>query len=354
MFLKTALTTGQEKLKRKNDESKDVLKSKYLKNQIFQLDLELSQVTDEDEKKRLEALCNVYIEKLQENKKRRLIRVLLISPLVFLALIILYLVTAFNREITANNKAEWSPSTTATSTSKSSSSSSSSTSETKISSTIKQGVPAELVGNWKTADFDGVILTISEDGTMTKNQSNYIVTERVSGYEEVAQGVYRFYPADGSDSEVIGTLIFGGIGGNYQTTSKFASGIYAKNGYIYPQFQTTTSSKFTYSLNTNLKLVPTDQAAVADTIDTKNLTTEQVESWVLAICASQNQLSDEEKDDYFVNIKAYDDNLVYASVRTNSDSKIRLALYRVNADGYLDQGTLEATNWSVVSTAYVE
>lgn len=305
------------------------------------MDLELSQVTDEDEKKKLEALRNVYVERLQENKKRRLIRILLISPLVFLALIILYLVTAFNRETTANNKAEWSPSTTATSTS---TSSSSSTSETKTSSTIKQGLPAELVGNWKTADYDGVILTISEDGTMTKNQSNYIVTERVSGYEEVAQGVYRFYLADGSDSEAIGTLIFGGIGGSYQTTPKFASGIYVKNGYIYPQFWTTTSSKFIYSLNTNLKLVPTDQAALADAIDTKNLTTEQVEAWVLSIYASQNQLSDAEKDDCFVNVKAYDDNLVYASVRKNSDSKTRLALYRVNADGYLEQGTLEATN----------
>ncbi|MGT2885835.1 hypothetical protein ACVR0I_03965 [Streptococcus macedonicus] len=344
----------KENLKRKNDESKDALKSKYLKNQIFQLDLELSQVTDEDEKKRLEALRNVYVKELQENKKRRLIRILLISPLVFLALIILYLVAAFNRETTANNKSEWSPSTTATSTSSSSSSSSSSTSETKTSSTIKQGVPAELVGNWKIADFDGVILTISEDGTMTKNQSNYIITERVSGYEEVAQGVYRFYPADGSDSEAIGALIFGGIGGSYQTTPKFASGIYVKNGYIYPQFWTTTSSKFTYSLNTNLKLVPTDQAAVVDAIDTKNLTTEQVEAWVLTIYASQNQLSDEDKENYFVNVKAYDDNLVYASVRKKSDSKTRLALYRVNADGYLEQGTLEATNWSVVSTAYVE
>ena len=39
----------KENLKRKNDESKDALKSKYLKNQIFQLDLELSQVTDEDD-----------------------------------------------------------------------------------------------------------------------------------------------------------------------------------------------------------------------------------------------------------------------------------------------------------------
>ncbi|MCO4619703.1 hypothetical protein Si045_01016 [Streptococcus infantarius subsp. infantarius] len=315
------------------------------------MDLELSKVTDEDEKKKLEALRNVYVERLQENKKRHLIRILLISPLVFLALIILYLVTAFKRETTANNKAEWSPSTTATSTS---TLSSSSTSETKTSSTIKQGVPAELVGNWKTADYDGVILTISEDGTMTKNQSNYIVTERVSGYEEVEQGVYRFYPADGSDSEAIGALIFSGIGGSYQTTPKFASGIYVKSSYIYPQFWTTTSSKFTYSLNTNLKLVPTDQAALVDAIDTKNLTTEQVEAWVLSIYASQNQLSDAEKDDCFVNIKAYDDNLVYASVRKNSDSKTRLALYRVNADGYLEQGTLEATNWSVVSTAYVE
>ena len=268
-----------------------------------------------------------------------------------MALIILYLVTAFNRETTANNKAEWSLSTTATSTS---TSSSSSTSETKTSSTIKQGLPAELVGNWKTADYDGVILIISEDGTMTKNQSNYILTERVSGYEEVVQGVYRFYLADGSDSEAIGALIFGGIGGNYQTTPKFASVIYVKNGYIYPQFWTTTSSKLTYSLNTNLKLVPTDQAALADAIDTQNLTTEQVEAWVLSIYASQNQLSDAEKDDCFVNVKAYDDNLVYASVRKNSDSKTRLALYRVNADGYLEQGTLEATNWSVVSTAYVE
>ena len=79
---------------------------------------------------------------------------------------------------------------------------------------------------WKleTADFDGVILTISEDGTMTKNQSNYIVTERVSGYEEVAQGVYRFYPADGSDSEASGHLFFGGIGGSYQTTPKICFG----------------------------------------------------------------------------------------------------------------------------------
>ena len=54
----------KENLKRKNDESKDALKSKYLKNQIFQLNLDLCQVTDEYEKKRLEALRNVYIEKL--------------------------------------------------------------------------------------------------------------------------------------------------------------------------------------------------------------------------------------------------------------------------------------------------
>ena len=289
-------------------------------------------------------------KKLQENKKRRLIRILFISPLILLVLIILYLVIVFNRETTTNNKAEWSPSTTTTS------SNSSSTSETKTStsSTIKQGVPTVLVGNWKTTDYDGVILTINEDGTMIKNQSNYIVTERVSSYEEVAQGVYRFYPADGSDSEAIGALIFGGIGGTYQTTPKFASGIYVKNGYIYPQFWTTTSGKFTYSLNTNLKLVPTDQAAITDDIDTKNLTTEQVEAWVLAIYVSQNQLSDRDKNDYFVNVKVYDDNLVYASVRKNSDSKTRLALYRVNVDGYLEQGTLEATNWYVVSTAYVE
>ena len=59
----------KENLKRKNDESKDALKSKYLKNQIFQLDLELSQVTDEDEKKRLEALRNVYIEKIAKKTK---------------------------------------------------------------------------------------------------------------------------------------------------------------------------------------------------------------------------------------------------------------------------------------------
>lgn len=50
---------------------------------------------------------------------------------------------------------------------------------------------------------------------MTKNQSNYIVIERVSGYEGVAQGVYRFHPANGSDSEAIGAFIFGGIGGSY-------------------------------------------------------------------------------------------------------------------------------------------
>ncbi len=42
----------KENLKRKDDESKEALKSKYLKNQIFLLDLELSQVTDEDDKKR--------------------------------------------------------------------------------------------------------------------------------------------------------------------------------------------------------------------------------------------------------------------------------------------------------------
>ena len=48
----------KENLKRKNDESKDALKSKYLKNQIFQLNLELCQVTDEDEKKRLETSFN--------------------------------------------------------------------------------------------------------------------------------------------------------------------------------------------------------------------------------------------------------------------------------------------------------
>lgn len=79
-----------------------------------------------------------------------------------------------------------------------------------------------------------------------------------------------------------------------------------------------------------------------------------MEAWVLVACISRNQLSDENREGYSVNVKACDDNPVYASARKNNDSRTHLTPCRVNVDGYLEQGTLEATNWSVVSTAYVE
>ena len=339
-------------MKLENHIDKDALKTKNIDKQIFQIDLELSQTADPDERKKLEALRAIYVKRFRENKRRRFMKRLLLAPLIFLALIALYFFLSFNRD-TADSQKSWAQSGSTVSEAVSSNSSSSAASASSKAQASDR-LPAELIGTWTTGDYGGVILTISKDGIITKTQDNYVMSEEIIRYEELAPNVYRFYPASGS--ELASSLIFSGIGGTGTAGHplRYATGIYINGDTVYPQLWSTIEEDFTYTVKTDIKMTRGQKKTASSYVDTTDLEKEQVQYWVLSVFASQNRLSNAQKNDYFVNVKLYDDQLVYASVRKKSAADERIALYRVNADGYLEQGTLEATDWAVVSTTYSE
>ena len=317
-----------------------------LRDNVFQIKLSIAQAKSPEEREKLEALLSVYQAELDKQNKRRYIGLAVLVVIVVICLIIAYLFLLFKSD-SQKSKSVWNPSSSKTiSTSTTTSSTSSSI---PSSSNTKAGIPLSFVGTWSgTVGSSNITLTITDDGTITKTQDNHTVTEQISSYEEVGSNLYHLNSTTGS--QALSTLIFSGIGG---TNVKYATGIYIKDDLLYPQFwSANTNSDFVYSASTRIELKR--GLPVSSSIDTTHLTKEQVQRWVLSVYASQKQLSETEKTNYFVNVKSYSDNLVYASVRANSASEEKIALYRINASGQLEQGKIDATEWKVVSSTYSE
>ncbi len=319
-----------------------------LRDNVFQIKLSIAQAKSSEEREKLEALLSVYQAELDKQNKRRYIGLAVSVVIVVICLIIVYLFLLFKSD-SQKSKSVWNPSSSkAISTSTTTSSASSSI---PSSSNTKAGIPLSFVGTWSgNVGSSNITLTITDDGTITKTQDNHTVTEQISSYEEVGSNLYHLNSTTGR--EVLGTLIFSGIGGTV-TNIKYATGIYIKDDLLYPQlWSANTNSDFVYSESTRIALKRGLPAS--SSIDTTHLTKEQVQRWVLSVYASQKQLSETEKANYFVNVKSYSDNLVYASVRANSAPDEKRALYRINASGQLEQGKLDATEWKVVSSTYSE
>ena len=317
-----------------------------LRDNVFQIKLSIAQAKSPEEREKLEALLSVYQAELDKQNKRRYIGLAVLVVIVVICLIIAYLFLLFKSD-SQKSKSVWNPSSSKTiSTSTTTSSTSSSI---PSSSNTKAGIPLSFVGTWSgTVGSSNITLTITDDGTITKTQDNHTVTEQISSYEEVGSNLYHLNSTTGS--QALSTLIFSGIGG---TNVKYATGIYIKDDLLYPQlWSANTNSDFVYSASTRIALKR--GLSISYSIDTTHITKKKIQRWVLSEKKKKKQLSETEKANYFVNVKSYSDNLVYASVRANSAPDEKRALYRINASGQLEQGKIDATEWKVVSSTYSE
>ncbi|MGT2906793.1 hypothetical protein [Streptococcus dentiloxodontae] len=317
----------------------DRLTENTIKNQIFQIELDLAKADSVEEKLALEKLLRFYKGKLEEFKRKQRNRRLVTAVLLCIALIGGYLVFRFysdSQSAQAGRTMSSSLSSTSTVTSSASSSTSSS------SSSVNSVVPASAVGTWTGTIWNqSASLTIAEDGKVTKIHGNYTTIGQITSYEEVGKNLYRFYFANDSDTS---SIVFDQLGG---IQIEYAFGIYISGNILYTQYwQKPMGGSFTYTARTDGSKALTKNGSA---IDTTKLTDEQVKDWVLRTYFASNNISS--RSDYFVNVKLYN-NLVYASVRKNSAPDTRIALYRVNADGELEEGNLDDTNWHVVSTSY--
>ncbi|MBM7642588.1 hypothetical protein [Streptococcus loxodontisalivarius] len=334
----------------------EVLNRNAIKNKIFQIELALTQTKDPEEIEKLQALLAVYKAELAKLIRRRRIIQLISFVVAFIFIIIVFLFWQFQVHRQASETV-WNPSTTTVSSSSSSPSSSSSSTTTVSSSTASSSktvsaVPSALVGTWGGTYFTGrVTVVVDESGLITRYEAGRYSYSQISSYTLVGQNTYRI---DSTTNSL--PFLFAQIGDAGLET---ISGVYISGDTLYPQYwQTTIGGEYDYSkiskdvaLTKGVSYLPSSSSSY---VDTKNLTESQVQSWVLATYASTYRLSESEKANYFVNVKSYNDGLVYASVRRYSDKNTRIALYRVNSDGELEEGNLDSTNWRIVSSTFTE
>ena len=100
-------------------------------------------------------------------------------------------------------------------------------------------------------------------------------------------------------------------------------------------------------------------------VDTKNLTTQQVEDWVIANYLENRKDSRFTKKDFTIESwKSDTDGLVYATIKENHQSDAMkqagadpntsptVAHYRINANGELEKSSDGLNDWTVVSRTY--
>ncbi|MGT2924241.1 hypothetical protein ACVR0O_03445 [Streptococcus caviae] len=219
-----------------------------------------------------------------------------------------------------------------------------------------------------------VTMIFTEDGTVKTLIDSNTYTSQISSLEKVGNNTYLYHLVQGSEATaLVPGAQLGGAG------VKYAYGIYIGEDYIVPLvWQTHRNAEFDYSkpLKTNSDYRLTKGASSQQRseshkkedpqVDTKNLTTQQVENWVIAHYLDSLNDNRFTKDDYTIESwKAETDGLVYAIVRENHDTDAMkeagadpnvspaVARYRINAEGELEKSSDGAGNgWTVVSKTY--
>ncbi|KXT78980.1 hypothetical protein [Streptococcus sp. DD13] len=271
--------------------------------------------------------------------------------------------TIWSRQNTVNN-ANLGRSTSQSATSKSQTESTvSSSTTTSQAGTI---FPSTLLGTWSIYDQNmqtQIRMTFSENGKVETVIGNAQYISQVKQTIQVGSGLYRYVLED--DSQTAALSPGAQIGGAYV---KYDFGIRISSDGIQPViWQAASNESFDYSqpLQSREDLILTKNGTSTDktsspiredrSVDTRSLTTEQVNNWAIAAYRQENG-TDSSNSDYQASSWMGDDHLVYIRVRPSSQSTSPAATggyYRVNANGYLEESTDSGQVWTVISRYYL-
>ncbi|MGT2947837.1 hypothetical protein [Streptococcus devriesei] len=361
---------------------KDETQEEVLKNKISRLRAALELEKDPNLKKEILLLLEEYEASYKALiQKKRFLKYLLFAAAA-IAIIIAVLFFMFLkdssrsstsssqvhhfRESTASSEKDKTEKTTAAE----------SSDKKKSKSTNLNAFPRTLLGTWS-----GYLSYAQEDMSMTFTEDNIVkttvgsntYTSRIDSLEKVGTNTYLYHLSPNSEPTALAPGAQ--IGG---ARIKYAYGIYLGEDYIVPiVWQASENADFDYSkpLENNqpdyrLTKGNASQNSSKATrkkdsqVDTKNLTTQQVEDWVIAHYLDSNKDNRFTKADFIIESwKAQTDGLVYAIVRENHDTDAMkeagadpnvnpaVAHYRINANGELEKLS-GADNWTVVSRTY--
>lgn len=109
---------------------------------------------------------------------------------------------------------------------------------------------------------------------------------------------------------------------------------------------------------TQVESTSSSQTNDSNEVDTKNLTTEQVEKWVASIWIKRNNFDLLNDPKYKIVVEKKEDNLIYANVEAAQVQIDTLDVFRINSDGYLEEAgyfqSMPDRDWIVVSKKYLD
>ena len=109
---------------------------------------------------------------------------------------------------------------------------------------------------------------------------------------------------------------------------------------------------------TQVESTSSSQTNDSNEVDTKNLTTEQIEKWVASIWIKRDNFDLLNDPKYKIVVEKKEDNLIYANVEAAQVQIDTLDVFRINSDGYLEETgyfqSMPDKDWIVVSKKYLD
>ncbi|EJN93950.1 hypothetical protein ACVRW7_00325 [Streptococcus ratti] len=373
---------GQQLKNDKLQTRKKQTQEEVLKNKIDRLKTALEQENDPKLRKEILLLLQEYERSYKTLlQKKRFLNYLLAAAaaigVIIIVLVFLFLKDSSTSTALPSQESHRSAASTEAKESKRSKTSTTRSSREDRNEKDTAVFPQSLLDTWSgyiSHMQSDVKMTFTEDGTVKTLIDSNSYTSQVSSLEKVGNNTYLYHLAQGS--EVTALVPGAQLGG---VDVKYAYGIYIGEDYIIPLvWQTRSNAEFDYSkpLKTDsdyrlTKGASSQQSSKSNKnedpqVDTKNLTTQQVEDWVIAHYLDSLNDNRFTKDDYIIESwKAETDGLVYAVVRENHDTDAMkkagadpnvspaVARYRINAKGELEKSSDGAgIDWTVVSKTY--
>ena len=354
------------------------LAEEELEKRISRLQLAIKKEKDPKLKQEISLLLQQYETEHKNLLQKNRFRTYLIASVCIIGVIIAILFLMFLKDSSRPiSNTSTSKRTTATSSLQKKDKTNKTKSDRSQSQKTRAVFPVKLRGTWY-----GYVDNLQKDIQMTFSKNGVIktvigsenYTSRIKNIERVGVNTYCYHFVKGTQPS--GLVAGAQLGGVYV---RYAYGVYIGDGYIKPLvWQTGVDSDFDYSQPlTNIGLDyqlqkgrPSSQKSShrksSDSqVDTKNLTTQQVEDWVIANYLENRKDSRFTKKDFTIESwKSDTDGLVYATIKENhqsdamkqagadSNTSPTVAHYRINANGELEKSSDGLNSWTVVSRTY--
>lgn len=347
-----------------------------LRAKISRLKAALEREKDSELRGELQRLLSEYEVALKQIQRTKWLKVGMLSTALLIVGIVTLLFFMFIRDSSSFKDSQNSGAvTTSTSTTEAKTTETTTESDSdKVGSNQGEAVfPAQILGTWyRKSNFsdDIISLTFYENGQVKAVTSAGTQEAQVTGLKKVGNNTYRYvvtaFSYSNSPAALVPEAQLGGVG------VKYDYGIRIDGNSILPLvWQTGSNQAFDYSkplsvTEDSYKYTREKPVASSD-VDTKNLTTQQVNDWAISTYLKDHTQGQFTKNDYFIDSwKDTGDGLVYITIKENhSTDNMKEAgadpntvptvgRYRVSASGYLEESRDSGQSWEIASKVFTE